>query len=120
MATSTTFSAQFLRALLPLDTKILRPRISFRVKTTDIDNQYDLYSRAYADGSSMLEGADFTVSYEPVSGIRSLSIIIAISSAEGFVLFVLDISNAFQNTVYPNLQKESILAYHIYTWIGIK
>ena len=38
------------------------PRISFRVKTTDIDNQYDLYSITCADGSSMLEGIDFTVS----------------------------------------------------------
>ena len=43
MTTSTTFSALFLRSLLPPETKILIPRIYFRVKTTDIDNQYDLY-----------------------------------------------------------------------------
>ena len=49
METSTTFSAPFLRSLLTTDTKILRPRISFRVKKTDIDNQYDIYSRTCAD-----------------------------------------------------------------------
>ena len=42
----------------------------------------------------MLEGVDFTVSYSPVAGIRSLCIITEIASAEGLVLFVLDVSNA--------------------------
>ena len=50
MATPTTFSEPFLRSSLPLDTKILRTRKSFRVKTTDIDNQYDIYSIKCADG----------------------------------------------------------------------
>ena len=50
----------------------------------------------------MLEGVNFIVSYAPVAGIRSLHIIIAIAYAEGLILFVLDISNAFQNTILPN------------------
>ena len=86
----------------------------------DIDNQYDIYSRTCAYGSSILEGVDFNVSYSPVAGICSLHIIISIASSGGLIIFVLDISNAFQNTIYPTLQKESILDYHIYTWIGIK
>ena len=102
MATSTTFSAPSLRSLLPPDTNILRPIIYFRVKTTDIGNQYDLYSRTCADGSSILEGVEFTVSYAPVAGILSLHIITAIAFAEGLVIFVLDISNNFHNTILPN------------------
>ena len=43
MATSTTSSAPFLSSLLPSNTKILTPKISFRVKTNDTDNQYDIY-----------------------------------------------------------------------------
>ena len=43
----------------------------------------------------MLEGVDFTVSYEPVTYIHSLRIIIEIVSAEGLIIFVLDISNEF-------------------------
>ena len=50
----------------------------------------------------MLEVVDFTVSYEPVAGIRSLCITTEIASAEGLILFVLDIPNAFQNTILPN------------------
>ena len=40
----TTSSAPFIRSLISPETKILPPRISFRVKTTNIDNKYDLYS----------------------------------------------------------------------------
>ena len=101
MAKSATFSAPFLRYLLPPNTKILKTRISIRVKTTDIDNQYDIYSRTCADRSSMIEGVEFTVSYAPVAGICSICIIIEIVSAEGLIIFFLDISNAFQNTILP-------------------
>ena len=50
----------------------------------------------------MIEGVDFTVSYSPVSVIRSLNIIIAIASAEVLIIFVLDISNALKNNILPN------------------
>ena len=53
----------------------------------------------------MLEGVDFNVSNVPVADIRPLSIIIAIASSEGRIMFVLDIFNAFQNTIFPTLQK---------------
>ena len=41
---------------------ILRPRISFRVNTKDIYNQYDFYSRKCADGSSMIDGVELSAS----------------------------------------------------------
>ena len=75
--------------------------IYFRVNTTDIENQYDIYYRTFEDGSSIIEGVGFTVSYAPVSGIRSLCIIIAIASEKRQIIFVLDISNDFQNIILP-------------------
>ena len=50
----------------------------------------------------MIEGVDFTVSYASVDGIHLLHIIIATGSIEGLIIFVLDISNAFHNTILPN------------------
>ena len=122
MAKSTTFSAPFLRSSLPPDTKILRPRILLRVKTTEIKNQYGIYYITCTGGSSILEGDDFTVSYAPVSGIRSVRNIIAIASAEGVIIFVLDIYNAFQNTILPNPSKIVYLSLpHLYMeWFQIK
>ena len=101
MEKSTTSSAPFLLSSLSSDTKIIRPMIYFRVKITDIENQYDIYDRTCEDGSSIIEGVGFTVSYAPVSGIRSLCIIIAIASEKRQIIFVLDISNDFQNIILP-------------------
>ena len=50
MEKSTTFNAPFISSSLPPNTKILHTMIYFRLKTTDIDNQYDLYSRTCTDG----------------------------------------------------------------------
>ena len=102
MGKYTILSAPFLRSLLPPNTKIFRLRITFRVKKADVDNQYNLYSRTCAYESSILEGVYFNVSYVPVDGIRYLRIIVSISSAEDLIVFVLDISNAFQNNILPN------------------
>ena len=95
MEKATTVSAPFIRSSLPPDKKKLLSRISFRVKTTDIGNQYDSYSQTRADGSSMVEYVNFTVSYTSVSGILSLYIIINITYAEGLIIFIMDISNSF-------------------------
>ena len=89
MANSATFSATFLRSSIPPGTKIIYPRISFRVKTKDIGNQYDLYSRTSEYVSSMIEIVDFAVSYAPVSGIIYLHVIITIASEEGLIIFPL-------------------------------
>ena len=100
MEKSITLTAPFLRSSLPPDTRMLHPSISLRVNKTSFDNQYDLYSRTFTDGSSMIELVDFTVSYAPVDGIFSLRIIISVASEEIFFL-KLDFSNAFQNIILP-------------------
>ena len=81
---------------------ILPPMLSFRVNKIDIDNQYELYSRTCAYGSHMIERFYITVSYVPVISIKSLCIIVSFSSAEFLIIFILDISNTFQNTILIN------------------
>ena len=122
MERSTTFSAPFLLSPLPPDKKKLIPIIYFGLKSTYIDNKYDLYSRTFSDGSYMLEGVEFTVSYAPVAGIRSLSIILSISSSECLILFELNISNAFQKTILPNpVERVYLILPYIYLyWYKIK
>ena len=70
----------------------------------------------------MLEVVDFTVSYAPVAVILSLHIIIAISYAEGLIISVLDISNAFQNIILPDPVERVylILTYIHLDWYKIK
>ena len=93
------------------------PRISFRVKTTEIDNQCGLYPRTFSYVSCILEGVDFTVSYAPVAGIKYIIIFITIASTEGMIMFLLGISNSFQNTILPNLKEIfHIILSHIYLY----
>ena len=57
-----------------------------------------------------------------MAGTLPLCIIIAIDSAEGLIIFVLDISNDFQNTILPNPSEivYLILAYLYLDWYKIK
>ena len=122
MSTSTTFSAPFLLSSLPPETNIFRSRIYFRLKTTDIYNQPDLYSIKCAYGPSIIEGFDFNSSYAHVAGILSLCIIIEIAYTEGLVIFVLYIYNAFQNNILPYSSEivYLILPYLYLDWYKIK
>ena len=63
----------------------------------------------------MLEGVDFILSYAPVPGIQSLCRIITILSAAGLIIFLLDIHNAFRNTILPNSPERVYLSLpHMY------
>ena len=77
-----------------------------RMRTTDIYKQHDLYSRACAYVSPMLKWFHFTVSCAPVACIRSLRMIISIASAKIFIIFVLGISNTFQNSILANPEEQ--------------
>ena len=57
------------------------------IKATDIDTKYDLYYITCANGSSMFDVADLTVSYAPVAGICSLHIISEIAFAKSLMFF---------------------------------
>ena len=59
--------------------------------------------------SYIIEGVNFSVSYSPVAGICSLCIIIETESAEGQNIFVLEISNAFHNTILHNPEEIAYL-----------
>jgi len=99
MLATGTFSAPMLRTSVPAGKSILRPRIACRVKDTSTANQYDLYARTCADGSTQKESVDFTDSYSPVASIDSIRLLLNLAASLGLLISVLDISNAFQNSI---------------------
>ena len=54
----------------------------------------------------MLELVEFVVSYIPVASIKSIRIIITIASAQGMIIFVLNISNSFQNNILSKSEED--------------
>ena len=95
---SGSLSIPFLRTQLPPNTKIFPLQLAFQVKITDIDNYYKLKSRLCLNGSSMIEGIDFDISFAPVADSSSIRILCSLATLEQMYLIVLDISNAFQST----------------------
>ena len=110
MAKCTTLSDPFKRSLLTLNKKISHNRISFIVKTTEIDQKYDIYSIDFADGSSIIEWVYFTVSYAPVVSINYPRIVITIASAKVMIIFILGISNVLKITILYNLKEITCLS----------
>ena len=91
-------SAPVLRKLLPPEAIIQRSVSTFKVKTTEVADIWDLYFRVCADGSKMVQGIHFMFSHCSVSGNSSLLILLAISAKCRLVLTIHDIGNAFQGT----------------------
>lgn len=84
---------------MPKTVKPVKSRVSFRVKHTDVANIYELYSRTCANGSRMVEGVDFSISYAPCASVQSIYLQMAIAADLNLTTLVLDISNAFQSAV---------------------
>jgi hypothetical protein len=99
MLASGTFSAPILRSSIPAHKMVLRPRVTCKVKDTLVPNQYDLYARTCADGSTQRENIDFTDSYSLVASIDSICLLLNLAASKGLLISIMDISNAFQNSI---------------------
>ena len=74
-----TLSLPFPISLLPRDTTVLCPRLTCEVRITDTDNYYELKCRLCVDGSRMVVGIYFDLSYAPVIDEDSLLLMIALA-----------------------------------------
>ena len=107
MHKSSSLSLPFEIILLPKDTTILRPRITCEVKITDSEDYYEM--KCNADGSRMIMGLDYDLSYAPVIDGDTLLLMIALATSKGMVFYFLDISNAFQSNFIHDPSKRYYL-----------
>ena len=75
----------------------------------DSNDYYELKCRVWADGSRMIMGLDYDVSYAPVINGDSLLPVITLATFKGMVFYFIDISNAFQSNAIHNLFKRHYL-----------
>ena len=88
-------SLPFPQTQLDKDTAILRPRLTCEVRITDSDNYYELKVRLCADGSRMVVGIDYDLSFAPVIDGDTLLLMIAVATSKRMKFYFLDILNAF-------------------------
>jgi hypothetical protein len=97
LTTGTCSAPTMLCSNAPPGKAILRSHIVFCVKGGDTAHTYDL--SACTHGLSMQEGIDFATSYSSIGSIGSITLIVALAASQNLQLFVLDISDAFQNSI---------------------
>ena len=98
-------SLSFPASSLPENTSIPSPRITCEVKITDSDNYYEIKCRLFADGSRMIFGIDYEVSYSPIIEGDTLLLMIELATSRRLIFYFLDISNAFKTNVIPGQAK---------------
>ena len=70
------------------------------VGITDTDHYYEEEIRFFvADGSRMVMGVDYDLSYAPVIDCNIILVVIVVATSVGVVFYFLDIYNAFQSNI---------------------
>ena len=93
------FSLPFPANDLPSEAKILRSQLIPEVKTTDMPGIFELKIRHVIVGTPEIRKEDFTESYSPTVDPVTLRIHITLACGASHVCGVLDVKNAFQNTI---------------------
>ena len=76
-----TLSLPFPILMLERETTVLRPRLTCEVRITDTDNYFENKIRFCADGSMMVMGVDYDLSFAPVIDGDALLLMIAVATS---------------------------------------
>ena len=96
MNESGTWGSLIKRTDIPKDKKILRPRLVFKVKDTELEQTFDLYTRTASDGYKQQQGIYFDISYSPTSLTDNIKTCLSIAASLRLKIYVIDSSNTFQ------------------------
>jgi hypothetical protein len=94
-----TWSYPVARSLLPSNAVNLPIHYTYSIKSTETASLWELQVRSCANGARMIESVNFDHSYAPVAMMDSIRVVLALGAAQGKQVFILDIKNAFHNTI---------------------
>ena len=103
-------SRPILRNKIPPGTLITNPRVTFEVRITDIPTFFELKCSFCANGSKMVEGLDYDLSFVPVIDRPHLYFMIVIATAEDMIFYFVDTSNTFQTNVVEDPDKRHFIS----------
>ena len=84
---------------------MLPTRLSFRVSLTDVPDYYEMKLRMCANGSKMIQGVDFTVSYVLTVDTDLFRLTVNIAESDQMIIVFIDTSNTFQTNVISDSKK---------------
>jgi hypothetical protein len=86
---------------LPPDARIFRTLLVPEYKPTEIPTVWECRVRECVVGTQQKQYLDFEVSYAPTLDGMTFCIFIAWASSKGYIIVIIDVKNAFQNTIAP-------------------
>jgi hypothetical protein len=107
MYSTGTWSHPVLRSLIPAEAVFLPIRTAYAVTSTNTESIWDLQVRSCANEALMQQGVHFYQSSSPVASIENIHILLNLGASQGKSVFVLDVKNAFQNTIQCDPSKRN-------------
>jgi hypothetical protein len=95
--------------LLPSGEVILPIWSTHTVKSTETDSLWELQVWSCANGARMIEGIHYDQYFATVAILDSICIVLIIGSAQGKQAYILDIGNAFHNTIEFDSSKRTYI-----------
>jgi hypothetical protein len=95
------FSLPFERVSIPQDARIFRSQLVPEVKDTEVPGVFELKVRDVIVGTPQQKAVDYIESYSPVVDPTSIRLQVAFSCSQNYILGIIDVKNAFQNTIVP-------------------
>ena len=93
------FSLPFPKSQLPSGARVFNTLLVPEIKATEIFHVWECRIRECVIGTPQQQYIDFDNAYAPVASATTIRTQIAWSAANGYFVVVLDIKNAFQNTI---------------------
>jgi hypothetical protein len=108
------FSIPFPAKDLPQDTRIFQSQLIPEIKNTDVAGMYELKIRDVIIGTPQIKNIDFSESYSPTIDPVTIKIQIALAASRDYIVGVIDVKNAFQNTIASPSQRIYVSASKLY------
>ena len=93
------FSIPFPSSKLPSDARVFRSQLVPEVKDTDVPGIFEFKVRDVIVGTPQIKNIDYQDSYSPSADATTIRVQLAISASRGYIIAVIDVKNAFQNTI---------------------
>ena len=114
------FSIPFPAKDLPKDARVFQSQLIPEIKNTDVAGVYELKIRDVIIGTPQIKKIDFTESYSPTVDPVTIKIQIALAASRHYIIGVIDVKNAFQNTIASPNQRIYVSASKLYLeWASI-
>ena len=108
------FSIPFPQSDLPTDARVFHSQLIPEIKNTDVPGIFELKVRDVIVGTPQIKKIDFDDSYAPTIDPVTIKIHLTMACGRGYITAIIDVKNAFQNTIASPAQRIYVSASKLY------